>query len=360
MKRLLSNSLVGAMLLAALPAMVRANDLAPQALLEAGHYKRLGALAEQRLKSNANDAAALYYLAYIKFQANDSDGALPLAEKCAAADPKNADCRYLIASIYGKKAQDASIFSQMGLARRFKKEAEATLAINPQHLDALLGLMEFHLRAPGIAGGDKKKADEYLNTMMRADAARGYLAQARKAAIEKQRQLMEGFYLKAVQANPKSYLALMTISSFYSFDDQKKYDLSEKYAKEALKVDADRIGAYSRLANLYAFQARWQELDEIIAAAEKAVPDNLVPYFTSARVLAGSGKDNARAERYLQKYLSVQPEPNGPSHALARWQLGLVYEKMGRKPEAIQQIQTALRLNPELEDAKKDLKRIRG
>jgi hypothetical protein len=38
--------------------------------------------------------------------------------------------------------------------------------------------------------------------------------------------------------------------------------------------------------------------------------------------------------------------------------LGLVLEKKGRKPEAIAEVETALRLKPDLEEAKKDLKRL--
>lgn len=338
---------------------VAASDLAPDVLLENGHYKRLRAVAEQRLKTNGNDAAAQYYMAYIKFQQGDLDGALALAEKAAAADPKNAEYHYLIASIYGRKAESASIFSQLGLARRFKKEAEATIELNPLHIDARLGLMEFHLRAPGIAGGDKKKADQYINEIMRIDPSRGYLAQARKARIEKETAQLESLYLKAMEANPKSYEAHMTAANFFA-NAQQKYDLAEQHTREALKLEEDRISAYNSLAGLYAHLGRWQDLDKIIAMAEKAVPDNPAPYFYAARVLSGSGKDNARAERYLLKYLSSEPEINGPSFALAHWRLGVVYEKMGRKADAIREIETALRMNGGLEDAKKDLKRIKG
>ena len=40
--------------------------------------------------------------------------------------------------------------------------------------------------------------------------------------------------------------------------------------------------------------------------------------------------------------------------------LGLVFEKQGRKPEALAEINTALRLKPDYENAKKALKRLKG
>jgi tetratricopeptide (TPR) repeat protein len=335
-----------------------ANDLAPEVLLENGHWKRLRALAEQRLKANSNDAQAAYHLAYLKFQQGDLDATLGLAEKAAALDPKNADVRYLIAGVYGRKAESAGIFSQLGLARRYKREAEATLVINPLHIDARMGLIEYHLRAPGIAGGDKKKADQYLNEIMRIDPAKGYLALARKANIEKQPAQLEGLYLKALEASPRNYGVLLTLAGFYSADTQKKYDLSENYASDALKAQPNRVGAYVTLAGLYAFQLRWTDLDRIIAEAEKAVPDNFAPYYNAARVLLGSGRDNARAERYFRKYLTQEPEIAGPTHAHAHWRLGLLYEKMGRKPDAVAELRIALQQKPDLEEAKKDLKRL--
>ena len=46
----------------------------------------------------------------------------------------------------------------MLLARRFRKEIDAALAIDPREPQALRDLLEFYLLAPGLAGGDQKKA----------------------------------------------------------------------------------------------------------------------------------------------------------------------------------------------------------
>jgi tetratricopeptide (TPR) repeat protein len=72
------------------------------------------------------------------------------------------------------------------------------------------------------------------------------------------------------------------------------------------------------------------------------------------------GKDLARAERCFRYYLTRDPEGNAPSHAQAHWRLGLVLEEQGRGKEAIAALETALRLRPDLEDAKKDLARLRS
>ena len=66
-----------------------------------------------------------------------------------------------------------------------------------------------------------------------------------------------------------------------------------------------------------------------------------------------------RAERYLRKYLTMEPEPGSASMAVAHWRLGLVLEQMGRKAEAVKEVETAVKMDGGLAQAKADLKRLR-
>jgi hypothetical protein len=49
------------------------------------------------------------------------------------------------------------MFQQLFPARRFKKEIDTPISQYPSDLQALRGLMEFYLVAPGITHGDKDK-----------------------------------------------------------------------------------------------------------------------------------------------------------------------------------------------------------
>ena len=69
----------------------------------------------------------------------------------------------------------------------------------------------------------------------------------------------------------------------------------------------------------------------MLAQAEKAVPDDLTPYYEAGTVLLDEHSDLTRAERYFRKYLSQEPEGNEPRLAEARGQLGLVLEKEGHR-----------------------------
>ncbi len=52
------------------------------------------------------------------------------------------------------------------------------------------------------------------------------------------------------------------------------------------------------------------------------------------------------AARSFKQYLEHEQQPENPSHAAARWRLGMVYELQGRIDEARAEYEAALRLDP--------------
>ena len=341
-------------------AIAAADDGAsPHALLEAGHFKQVRALAEARLAANAGDATALYLLGRVKLAYGDLDAALALGEKAVAADARSADCHYLLAAAAGQKAQRAGLLSRLGLARRFKREAETAVALDSRHVEARAGLIEFHLQAPGVVGGDKAAARTLADAIAAIDPARGYLMQARIAQAEKQTQLLEGFYLQAVRADPRRYVARMALGGYYAGDSRKDYPRAEEQARAALELDPGRAGAYALLAAVFVKQGRMDELEAVLAEADRRVPDNPGPQFQAGRMLQVEGKQLARAERCFRKYLAQEPEGNAPSHAQAYFRLGEVLAAQGRNAEARSAYEAALKLRPDFDEAKQSLRRLR-
>jgi tetratricopeptide (TPR) repeat protein len=356
-----------ALLVSALAAAAAAQGQSPAALspdsqkrlVEDGHWKRARAALEPRVQSNPRDAEAAWLLSRVRNAWKEYDAAVKLAETAAALDPKNAEYRWVVAENVGEQAEDASWFRALGLARRFKREAEAAAALDAGYVAPRWGLMEFHMRAPGVAGGDKKRAYALLEEIKRISAVQGPLAEFRMTQLEKKNESPEPYYLRAYQADPKHYGANMNLARFYTRDTQKKFDLAEKFARAAMQLEPFRAGPYATLALVYAVQQRWKELDELLSQFEKAIPDSSIAHYQAAAMLRVSGADLPRAERYLRKYLSVEPEPGYPTHADAHWLLAMVSEKMGRNADAVRELEAALRLNPGHDAAKKDLKRLK-
>jgi tetratricopeptide (TPR) repeat protein len=332
-------------------------------LAEHGHWKRLKAQIEPRAAANPNDAEAQWLLSRVRLAFRDPEGALAPAEKAVALDGKNADYRWQLAQVAGELASNASVFKQMGLAKRFKREAEGVLAINPKHTAAMTGLMEFYYRAPGIVGGDKKKAEAMPAQIMAINKVDGYIAKVRlmgRMEPTPPPAQIEQVWVEAVQADPSRYEPHINLASIYASGTAPRWDLAEKEALTARKMEPDRTAPYSILAAVYATGERWAELDAILAEAEKKIPDNLSPYLRASGALLAAGKDLQRAERYARKYLAQEPEPNSTTHAVAHWRVGLILEKQGRKSEAIAALQTATKMDPKFEQAQKDLKRLKS
>lgn len=332
-----------------------AQDL--QSLLDAGHYKRTKALADDRLKKNAKDADALFASGVIKEAQGDLEGAITAVEQAAALQPNKAVFHSQLGEMYGNKAQKVSMFSALKFAHKIRDEGETALKLDPKFSDAYELLIQYYLQAPGIAGGDKDKAYVLLDKLFQVDGVRANLIRDQLALKDKQEERAESYYRNAIRADGNSYMAQTALANFELA--RKKYAPADTGAREMLRIDRGRVTGYIFLAISYATQERWQDLDTILADSEKNIADDLNPYYQAGRILYTNGKDLPRAERYFKKYLSQDPEIGAPALAHAHWRLGLVYEKEGRKPEAVQELQTALNLKPDLEDAKKDLKRLK-
>ncbi|MBZ5564627.1 MAG: tetratricopeptide repeat protein [Acidobacteriia bacterium] len=330
----------------------------PQALVDAGHWKRARAILEPRVATNPQDAQAAYLLSQVKMTFEDFDGALSLAQRAVELGPKQAEFHYQLAAVYGEMAARVGVVSGAGLVRKFKKELASALALDPHNLDALEAQMEFYYHAPWIVGGDKAKAQAVAEEITRLRPSRGYLEQAELAQDDGNKAALEGLYLKAVQADPGNFDAQTSLADFYSRPPQNRFEQATRYAWNAIHLDPDRAGGYALLARVLARQQRWKELDALLAQASARASDDLAPYYESANALLESGRELSRAETSARKYLSQEPEGEKPNTADAHRLLGLILEKQGRVAEARNELMAAVRLRPGFQEAKDDLKRL--
>ncbi len=347
--------------LCATPAAA-APDAATRALIDAGHWKQARAVLEPRVKANPADAEVAALLSRVREAFGAFDAALTLAETAVKLEPNVADYHWRVAELVGGMAQRASVFKQIGLGRRFRQEAETSMTLDATHIDSRVAMISFYVQAPGIIGGDKKKAEQMAEEIARIDPAAGFLARARVLAETKAAGDLDALYRQAAAtartAAIKFQAVVLQMNAALNAKPP-RLDAAEQAARALLTIDAHRAAPYTGLAIAYATNNRLTELDAILAEAEKAVPDNFGPYYQAGRVLLVQGADPARAERYMRKYLTIEPEGGAPGHAQAHWRLGLALEKQGRKADAIAALEQATRLNPAFEDAKKDLKRLR-
>jgi tetratricopeptide (TPR) repeat protein len=344
-----------ASILLILIAFVAAAAQSPEQLIKQGHWKRARPLVEAAYAAKPTDPTVLAQMSRVKHMFGDLEGARSFAEKAVALAP-TADNHLVLADAIAEQAQKASVFKQIGMAGTLKKELAAALAADPSHIRAHYFQMQYFKEAPGIAGGSIEKAKAESEVIAKLDPAWGYMAQAEIAGKEKRTADVPELYQKAHDANPTQY---ETASQWCgSLSNQKKWPEAEKCARDLQAVDPGRISAWSILAFIYVNQLRWDDVDKLLAEAEKTIPDNLAPYFNAANASLTVGAFD-RCERYYRKYLTQDPEPNAPKLSRAHWRLGLAFEKAGRKEDAVKEIQVATQMEPGYEPAQKDLKRLK-
>ena len=294
-------------LLAGISPLLSADQLIAN-LIEHGHWKRARALIKPASAESFSQQSRIDWAFY------DEAAAIKHAEQAIALDPASADYHFYFAQILGEAAGRANKLRAVSLARRCKREIDIALSLKPDHTFALFAKMMFLYEAPGIVGGDRSQAFATAARIERIEPARGNFGRARLAAHDKKTAAQaETYYLKAIDLNPRYYSALVELAEFYLTSNPPRYDLAQRYAREARQVELDRITAYTVLAETYAATRRLSDLDQILNESEANVPDDFAPYYRAAAILAAQLSDRDRAERYLRKYLSQEPEAREPS-----------------------------------------------
>lgn len=333
-------------------------DTPAEALMDAGHWKRARAIVEPLAQRQPDDAQAAYLLSRIRLAFGDAPGAQKLAESAVAKDEKNARYQYQLAEACIAQTDNAGMFKAMSLSRCARKAWEVAMALDPKFLEPRESLAEYYAQAPGMAGGDKAKAREMADAIGTINPARGHLTRAQIALAEKQPEKAAASFVEAAKADPHSARIVDAAAFFFANQATPNCEAARGYAREAMALDPGRVGAHTALAQCAAREKQWAALDSVLDEAVQKVPDDFSPFYQAGKALLLAGNDLARAERYFRKYLTQEPEGTTPDLAAAHWRLALVLEKEGKKAEAIAELEASLKLKPDFEQAKKDLKRL--
>jgi tetratricopeptide (TPR) repeat protein len=102
--------------------------------------------------------------------------------------------------------------------------------------------------------------------------------------------------------------------------------------------------------------------DEALAACENFLrdhPDSYLALYTLGRITSETGRELARGEASLRRCLELTPRIEEPDHAGAHYRLGMILEKARRPADARREYQTALALEPALQEATDGLARLK-
>lgn len=144
-------------------------------------------------QETGHETTFAYTTAKSQMDASDYKDAIKTIVTAQTAGEDNFSINQLLVEAYNERINQVGMLKKRGLATKMKAAMEHSLQLNPSDIQAMENLIEFHLQAPSIVGGDKAKAETIIADLAKRDAFKGHLLSARLAMINKD--------MAAVQSN---------------------------------------------------------------------------------------------------------------------------------------------------------------
>ncbi|MDQ3038407.1 MAG: tetratricopeptide repeat protein [Pseudomonadota bacterium] len=252
-------------------------------------------------------------------QKPDAEAAVKLGERAIAALPRDADAWYYAGQAYGRMAIEVSMLRKASWASKTRDAFQKAVSLDPDHLGAREGLVQFYSMAPAIMGGGKDKATAEANAFATRNPAGGH------------------------------YLRAMTLEGASA----------ERELRTAVRLAPNESRYRGALVMLLDRSKRSTDALAAIEAGLARKPDDVRMLYMLGRHAALHGQRTDVGLAALDRLLA---KPAGSlediSVAGAHWRRGQLREKQGLTSEALVDYRRAVALAPRLADAKKDLARL--
>ena len=244
--------------------------------------------------------------------------------------PGNADYQYWLAAASFERVDDVGMLSKMSLASDGRKAFEKAIAINPNFVAARIGLAQFYVGAPGIAGGSVEKAKAQGDALV--------------AIADKRGEFQGRMVLAGVAAREKDWAEM-----------SRQFTLAET----AGGVGADPAAAMrSQAWQLLNAKKDPQAAAPLVARYLKVAPaDDVTAWYLDAEVKRQLGHCADALPQY-DRVLATRPEAKG-----SRWGAAVCHDQLGQKDAARKNYEEYASRFPNddrVKEAKAALKRLAG
>lgn len=283
---------------------------------------RAAAAIEALVAAAPDDIGRRLLQVQLRMQQRRYEDAVELAEDAVERAPEHAPAHLWLGNAYSNRLGEVGMLAQARLATKMRAAFDRALELDANTHEARMGLVEFHMQAPGIVGGDIELARRHAAELARRDPPRGHYARGRLAMHDEKPALALEAFAAAYAARPKN-------ASF-------------------------------RMAAGIAYQEakRWDDAFSLFTAWATQEPSAAAPWYQIGRAAALSGQRLDEGAAALQRYLKMPQVAGQPEPQHAWYRLGQVQAHAGDTVAAKASLRRALALDPDLDEAQAALARL--
>lgn len=209
-------------------------DAARQTFINGAVDNAVGSL-KNSIASDPSSADAHNLLCRMFYSEERWDSAISECERAVALNPQRSAFQLWLGRAYGLKAEHASWFTAIGLAKKTRNCFEKAVDLDQRNVEAHSDLSEYYIEAPGFLGGGVDKAAAQANAVESLQPATALYIRARIAEHEKRDNEAEQQYKQAVQLKGDSHHRLIDLASFYRRVN--RYDDMENAIKQSAELN---------------------------------------------------------------------------------------------------------------------------
>lgn len=252
--------------------------------------------------------------------ADDPGTAAEAFERAVNREPKNASYHLWLGRAYGEQAGRVNMFKQAILAGKIRQSFETAVHLDPDNADARFDLMMYYLMAPGIAGGSDEKAEELARWLEERDPVKGCEA----------RFIMAG--------------------------KEEEFEKARDICRHAMELDPENPEWAVRAGAILMHTEQFAEARIHWQSALERFPDNIQIRYQLGKVLLTLKTDLETAATCFRA--CAESADGTEMGSWSNYRLGQVYEALSRPADAKTAYRQALKLDTDLKEAKKALKRL--
>jgi tetratricopeptide (TPR) repeat protein len=289
---------------------------------EKGEFSKAANLLAELSKLSPDEPNVRLWLGKTYIKTRRWDDAVREMEKATQIEPANALYRLWLGRACGYLADHTTKIFAFGRAKRVIREFEAASKLAPKNLDIRFDMLDFYLQAPGIVGGGADKAKEEVQKIAKLDPHQGSIARAMLYKNDKKFDLAKKELTQVTIDYPDDGSGYIDLADFLL--DQKDFEGALKYSQKALEIERSKRAKFISAASRISLRIN---LDE--------------------------------AGKSLQELASGSLGDNDPSFEEVYYWMGECHLAKGDKVKAREALKTALAFDPDHEQAKRTISKLR-